>query len=154
MKKKIIIIAAVLIIAVVAYFIYKNNKALKDEANSAKEAEQQALASAGNGYNGSSFNSEDDPQHKLTHKKTKYVSWADEIFGLFDGYTNADEELHVKRIILDCCFTDADWDELCICYGKDSSGMGLAQRCLDEDIDYQSINKAFQERGMSRRIAA
>ena len=158
MKKKIIIAIAVIIIAVVAYLLYTKNAASKAEQAQLQKDYEDALKAAGNGYWGSVYtddtreNPSTDPQKQLSHAKDYYVNVAAEIFGLFDGFTSDEEEEAVKALIRKCVQTDADWEELCMCYGTDSSGMGLVQRCYDEDISREQLNKILQNAGCTIRV--
>ena len=158
MKKKIIIIAVVLIIAIIAYLIYTKNAETKAQNEQLANDLDKALKSAGNGYYGSAYtddsqnNPSSNPQHQLTTAKVDYQTAAKEIFGLFDGFTSDEDEEAVKNIIRDIVHTDADWKELRICYGTDSSGMGLVQRCIDEDISRNELNQILQNAGCTVRV--
>lgn len=157
MKKKIIIIAVVLIIAIIAYLVYSKNAATKAENEKLANELDDALKSSGNGYYGSVYsddsreNPTNDPQHKLTAAKDYFDNVANEIFGLFDGFTSDEEEESIKQLIKKAVHSDADWEQLCIAYGT-RGGMGLVQRCIDEDISREQLNQILQSNGLTVRV--
>lgn len=157
MKKKIIIIAVVLIIAIIAYLIYTKNAETKAQNEQLANDLDKALRASGDGYYGSVYNDDtrenptQDPQHKLSWPKSVYENIVDSIRALFKGFTDDEEEERVKTIIKEWILTDADWKQLIHVYGVDSDGMEFVQRCMDEDISKEEINKILAANGLTLR---
>lgn len=158
MKKKIIIIAIVVIIAIVC-LILLNKKTSESSTSGNKLFSSSTKYSYDNQYGDSLYRDDNsdnkdavDPQHQLSWPKSVYEQAASDIFNLFDGFTNDEEEEAVKNIIKRYVLTDADWLQLEQAYGTDSSKMSLVQRCQDEDISREQLNKILASNGLTVRV--
>ena len=157
MKKKIIIIAIVVVIAIVCLILL--NKNTNADGTGSKLFSSTTKYSYDNQYGDSLYRDDNsdnkdavDPQHQLSWPKSVYEQAASDIFNLFDGFTNDEEEEAVKNIIKRYVLTDADWLQLEQAYGTDSSKMSLVQRCQDEDISREQLNKILASNGLTVRV--